>query len=157
MSYEFKTDVDSEVLIHGYDAWEPRTLQKLRQDVSFVIYDAEIKSFSAFLIIQDPNPFTTMMMGDAFHGLEIKAFWITQTFKGEFNEELLPIHLSFEFIPVKRNHVATFISCYQELTLHKNGKTETHLFPIQLRSHWRKTKRWEDASKKIRQIVKRFG
>ena len=41
LGYEFRTDVDSEVLIHGYDAWGPELLKKLRGMFAFVIYDKE--------------------------------------------------------------------------------------------------------------------
>ena len=39
LGYEFQTDVDSEVLIHGYDAWGPKLLDRLRGMYAFVIYD----------------------------------------------------------------------------------------------------------------------
>ena len=41
LGYEFKTEVDSEVLIHGYDAWQEGLLDRIRGMYAFVIYDSE--------------------------------------------------------------------------------------------------------------------
>lgn len=79
LGYEFKTEVDSEVLIHGYDAWGPDLLQKLRGMFAFVIYDVEKKEvFGARdhfgikpLYYYDDNK--TFMWGS-----EIKALWTIQ-------------------------------------------------------------------------------
>lgn len=39
LGYNFRTEVDSEVLIHGYDAWGPELLQKTRGMYAFAIYN----------------------------------------------------------------------------------------------------------------------
>lgn len=39
LGYHFRTDVDSEVLIHGYDAWGEGLLDRIRGMYAFIIYD----------------------------------------------------------------------------------------------------------------------
>lgn len=156
LGYEFKTDVDSEVLIHGYDAWGPELLQKLRGMFAFVIYDAEKQEVFGARDHFGIKPLYYYDDGDAFlWASEIKAFLDHPNFKKEFNEELLPIHLSFEFIPSKET---MFRNVYKLLPgtyfLHKNGKTETHTYFKFNYDHIDENQTVEDDAKKIRQIVK---
>jgi asparagine synthase (glutamine-hydrolysing) len=155
LGYEFKTEVDSEVLIHGYDAWGPDLLQKLRGMFAFVIYDVEKKEvFGARdhfgikpLYYYDDNK--TFMWGS-----EIKAFMDHPDFVKELNEELLPVHLSFEFIPSKET---MFKNVFKVLPgtyfLHKNGKTETHRYFKFNYNHIDNTQTIEEDAKKIRNVV----
>ncbi len=156
LGYEFKTDVDSEVLIHGYDAWGPELLQKLRGMFAFVIYDAEKQEVFGARDHFGIKPLYYYDDGAAFlWASEIKAFLDHPNFKKEFNEELLPIHLSFEFIPSKET---MFRNVYKLLPgtyfLHKNGKTETHTYFKFNYDHIDESQTVEDDAKKIRQIVK---
>ena len=130
LGYEFKTDVDSEVLIHGYDAWGPKLLDRLRGMYAFVIYDKVKNEVFGARDHFGIKPLYYYDDGDTFlWGSEIKAFLEHPNFKKEFNEELLPIHLSFEFIPSRDT---MFKHVYKVLPgqyfLHRNGKTETHRY-----------------------------
>ncbi|MCZ3394381.1 asparagine synthetase B, partial [Enterococcus faecium] len=99
---EFRTDVDSEVLIHGYDAWGPELLKKLRGMFAFVIYDKEKQEVFGARDHFGIKPLYYYDDDKTFlWGSEIKSFLEHPNFVKEFNEELLPIHLSFEFIPSK--------------------------------------------------------
>ncbi|MCF6515175.1 asparagine synthase (glutamine-hydrolyzing) [Lactobacillus sp. S2-2] len=100
LGFKFETDVDSEVLIRGYEAWGPGILDKLRGMFSFVIYDKNKKQVFGARDHFGIKPLYYYDDGDAFMwASEIKAFLDHPNFKKEFNVDLLPIHLSFEFIP----------------------------------------------------------
>ncbi|WP_353989145.1 asparagine synthase (glutamine-hydrolyzing) [Pediococcus argentinicus] len=155
LGYEFKTDVDSEVLIHGYDAWGPKLLEKLRGMFAFVIYDTEKKEVFGARDHFGIKPLYYYDDDKTFlWGSEIKAFLEHPNFVKEFNEELLPVHLSFEFIPSKET---MFRNVYKLLPgtyfLHKDGKTETHTYYKFNYDHIDENQTIEEDAKKIRTIV----
>lgn len=130
LGYVFKTDVDSEVLIHGYDAWGPDILQKLRGMYAFTIYDTVTQTLFAARDHFGIKPLYYYDDGTSFlWASEIKAFLDHPKFHKEFNETLLPIHLSFEFIPSKDT---LFKNVYKLLPgqylIHQNGHTEIHQY-----------------------------
>lgn len=99
-NHQFKTNCDTEVLIHGYEEWGVDILKKLRGMFSFAIWDkVEEKLFCArdhFGI----KPFYYYKTEDNFiFGSEIKSFLEHPNFKKELNEKLLPAYLSFSFTP----------------------------------------------------------
>ena len=100
LGYEFKTEVDSEVLIHGYDAWQEGLLDRIRGMYAFVIYDSETGEVFGARDHFGIKPLYYFKNEDTFMwGSEIKAFLDHPSFEKELNIELLPIHLSFEYIP----------------------------------------------------------
>ncbi|PJE48766.1 asparagine synthase (glutamine-hydrolyzing) [Pediococcus damnosus] len=156
LGYKFQTDVDSEVLIHGYDAWGPELLQKLRGMYAFVIYDTKTKEAFGARDHFGIKPLYYYDDGISFlWGSEIKAFLDHPKFIKEFNERLLPIHLSFEFIPSKET---MFKNVYKVLPgtyfIHKNGKTETHTYYKFNYDHIDNSQTIEEDANKIRGIVK---
>ncbi|AMV70021.1 Asparagine synthetase [Pediococcus damnosus] len=156
LGYKFQTDVDSEVLIHGYDAWGPELLQKLRGMYAFVIYDTKTKEVFGARDHFGIKPLYYYDDGISFlWGSEIKAFLDHPKFIKEFNERLLPIHLSFEFIPSKET---MFKNVYKVLPgtyfIHKNGKTETHTYYKFNYDHIDNSQTIEEDANKIRGIVK---
>ncbi|AMV62325.1 asparagine synthase (glutamine-hydrolyzing) [Pediococcus damnosus] len=156
LGYKFQTDVDSEVLIHGYDAWGPELLQKLRGMYAFVIYDTKTKEVFGAHDHFGIKPLYYYDDGISFlWGSEIKAFLDHPKFIKEFNERLLPIHLSFEFIPSKET---MFKNVYKVLPgtyfIHKNGKTETHTYYKFNYDHIDNSQTIEEDANKIRGIVK---
>lgn len=96
----FKTDSDSETLLHGYEQWKEHLVEHLRGMYSFVIYDIENKSLYAARDIFGIKPFYYTEMEDSFiFGSEIKAFLEHPKFKKELNEEALGHYLSFQYSP----------------------------------------------------------
>ncbi len=130
LGYQFDTNVDSEVLLHGYDAWGPELLQKLRGMFAFVIYDQKNNEIFGARDHFGIKPLYYYDDGSTFMwGSEIKAFLDNPNFVKEFNEKLLPIHLSFEFIPSKET---MFKNVYKLVPgyyfIHKNGQTDLHRY-----------------------------
>ncbi|AQP53939.1 asparagine synthase (glutamine-hydrolyzing) [Vagococcus penaei] len=124
LGYVFKTDVDSEVLIHGYDAWGEKLLDRIRGMYAFVIYDSEKKEVFGARDHFGIKPLYYYKDQETFlWGSEIKAFLDHPKFIKELNEELLPVHLSFEFIP---NDETMFKNVFKlnpgHYFLYKNGK-----------------------------------
>lgn len=100
LGYSFKTDVDSEVIIRGYEAWGAGILKKLRGMFAFAIYDQ--KKHQVFLARDHfgIKPLYYYHYQDTFlYASEIKAFLGHPNFKKEFNEKLLPVQMSYQFIP----------------------------------------------------------
>lgn len=125
LGYQFKTDVDSEVLIHGYDQWGPELLQKLRGMYAFVIYDRKTQEVFGARDHFGIKPLYYYDDKKTFlWASEAKAFLEHPNFVKEFNEKLLPVHLSFEFIPSKET---MFKNVYKLLPghyfIHKDGQT----------------------------------
>lgn len=101
LGYSFETDVDSEVLIRGYEAWGgQKLLKKLRGMYAFVIYDEDKHEIFGARDHFGIKPLYYYDDGNSFmYASEIKAFLSNPAFKKELNIDLLPVHLSFEFIP----------------------------------------------------------
>lgn len=155
LGYEFQTEVDSEVLIHGYDAWGPDLLQKLRGMYAFVIYDKATKEVFGARDHFGIKPLYYYDDGDTFlWASEIKGFLEHPKFVKEFNESLLPVHLSFEFIPSKETMFKNVFKLLPgQYFLHKDGQTETHTYYKFNYDHIDNSQTIEEDAKKIRGIV----
>ena len=96
----FKTDSDTEVLIHGYEEYGPGILDRLRGMFAFVIYDKNKRQLFGVRDFFGIKPFYYASMGDTFmFASEIKAFLDHPDFKKELNEERLPDYLTFNCLP----------------------------------------------------------
>jgi len=94
----FSTESDTEVLLHGYEEYKEKILDKLRGMFAFIIYD--IKNNSLFgardfygikplYYYQDKNNF--------MFGSEIKSFLGHPGFKKELNRDMLKQYLTFQY------------------------------------------------------------
>lgn len=96
----FKTNCDTEVLVHGYEEYGRELLNKLRGMFAFVIWDSkEKKLFGARDIFGIKPFFYYLNEGNFLFASEIKGFLSNPLFKKEFNEARLPDYLCFEYIP----------------------------------------------------------
>ena len=100
-NHTFKTNSDTEILIHGYEEWGVELLQKLRGMFAIAIYDKKKKElflardhFGIKPLYYYNNNNNTMLFSS-----EIKAFLDHPDFKKELNEEMLGAYLTFSFIP----------------------------------------------------------
>ena len=98
--HTFKTETDSEVLLHGYEEWGKDLLMRLRGMFAFVIWDKrERKLFGARDIFGIKPFFYYLNEGNFLFGSEIKSFLSNPLFKKELNIDRLPEYLCFEYIP----------------------------------------------------------
>lgn len=98
--HQFKTKTDSEVLVHGYEEYGVKLLEKLRGMFSFVIWDNRNKKLFAARDIFGIKPFYyTQNTTDAslIFGSEIKSFLKHPAFRKEMNKEALRPYLTFQY------------------------------------------------------------
>lgn len=124
-NHKFKTNSDTEVLIHGYEEWGVLLLPKLRGMFAFAIWDKEKEML---FCARDPfgiKPFYFYQKENIFlFASEIKALFEHPCFEKKLNEKLLPAYLSFSFTPTTE----TFFEGVNRLDaghylIYQNGKT----------------------------------
>lgn len=96
--HKFSTKTDTETILHGFEEYGERIVDKLRGMFTFVIWDINKKElFGA----RDPfgiKPFYYANMEDTFmFGSEIKSFLDHPAFKKELNKEALKPYLTFQY------------------------------------------------------------
>lgn len=99
----FKTNTDTEVLVHGYEEWGHDLLSRLRGMFAFCLYDRLQKKL---FIARDHfgiKPLYYYQNDKVFlFGSEIKSFLVHPEFKKELNKEMLGAYLTFSFTPGNR-------------------------------------------------------
>lgn len=94
----FKTDADTEVLVHGYEEYGKDLLQKLRGMYAFAIWNRVDKELMIARDIFGIKPmFYTQTDNDFVFASEIKAIMKFPNVKKEFNELALESYLSFQY------------------------------------------------------------
>ena len=98
----FKTQTDSEVLLHGYEEWGAKLLDRLRGMFAFVIWDSVEKKLFGARDIFGIKPFYYYQRGtDFFFGSEIKSFLSHPDFIKELDESKLSDWLCYEYLPMR--------------------------------------------------------
>ena len=98
----FKTRTDSEVLLHGYEEWGAKLLDRLRGMFAFVVWDSAAKKLFGARDIFGIKPFYYYQRGtDFFFGSEIKSFLSHPDFVKELDESKLPDWLCYEYLPMR--------------------------------------------------------
>ncbi len=94
----FKTDADTEVLVHGYEEYGTELLQKLRGMYAFAVWNRDKKEMLIARDIFGIKPmFYTRTEHDFVFGSEIKAILKFPNVKKELNELALESYLSFQY------------------------------------------------------------
>ena len=98
--HTFKTNTDSEVLIHGYEQYGTDLLNKLRGMFSFVIWDRNKQLLFGARDYFGIKPMYYATFGNTFmFGSEIKSFLEHPLFKKELNTDALENYLTFQYSP----------------------------------------------------------
>ena len=98
----FKTNTDSEVLLHGFEQYGEALVSKLRGMFSFVIYNRLDGSLFGARDMFGIKPFYYTKSGVSFiYGSEIKAFLCHPQFEKVLNEDALSHYLSFQYSPTE--------------------------------------------------------
>ncbi len=98
--HKFKTNTDSETLVHGYEEYGKDMLLRLRGMFAFVIWDKKENKLFGARDIFGIKPFFYYKNGETFmFASEIKAFLGNPRFEKELNRERIPEYLCFEYIP----------------------------------------------------------
>ncbi len=94
----FKTNSDTEVLVHGYEEYKEELFNKLRGMFGFVIYDIKNKELIGVRDYFGIKPFYYYDDGKTFiFGSEIKSFLEHPNFVKEVNKQALKPYLSFQY------------------------------------------------------------
>ncbi len=123
----FTTNTDSEVLLHGYEQYGEKFLDKLRGMFAFVIWDKNTQELFGARDFFGIKPFYYALMGETFiFGSEIKSFLVHPAFEKELNTTALENYLTFQYSPTNETF---FKNVYKLPPAHcfkyKNGKLET--------------------------------
>ncbi|MBQ9011333.1 MAG: asparagine synthase (glutamine-hydrolyzing), partial [Bacilli bacterium] len=95
--HEFKTNSDTEVLLHGYAEYKEKVLDKLRGMFAFVIWDKESKTLFGARDHFGQKPFYYSTMNNTFmFGSEIKSFLYHPDFIKKVNKDSLKPYLTFQ-------------------------------------------------------------
>ena len=145
----FKTKTDSEVILHGYEEYGKKVLDRLRGMFAFIIWNKQTKELFGARDIFGIKPFYYYKKdGEFLFGSEIKSFLSPPKFEKELDEAMIPLYLSYEYIPDERT---IFKNVYKLPGAHcftyKDGKLEVERY-YHIRYNIEEDKSleyWEDA------------
>lgn len=93
----FKTNTDTEVILHGYEEYKEKILDKLRGMFAFVIWDKKNKTLFGARDHFGQKPFYYANMNDTFmYSSEIKSLLKHPDFQKEINKDALKPYLTFQ-------------------------------------------------------------
>ena len=96
--HKFRTNTDTEVILHGYEEYKEDVLQMLRGMFAFVIYDIENKELFGARDFYGIKPFYYYQKGKTFmYSSEIKSFLANPNFEKELNISMLENYLTFQY------------------------------------------------------------
>lgn len=96
--HKFKTDSDTETIIHGYEEYGEEIVNKLRGMFAFVIWNKNKKELFAARDYFGIKPFYYYKENDTFiFSSEIKSFLKHPHFKKELNKKSLKSYLTFQY------------------------------------------------------------
>ncbi len=96
--HKFKTETDTEVILHGYEEYQEELFNKLRGMFAFVIYDKETEELIGARDHFGIKPFYYYQNKKTFmFASEIKAFLEHPEFKKEVNTDALKMYLIFQY------------------------------------------------------------
>ena len=96
--HKFKTESDTEVILHGYEEYHEKILDKLRGMFAFVIYNVNDKTLFGARDFYGIKPLYYYKNDNEFmFGSEIKSFLGHPGFKKELNRDMLKQYLTFQY------------------------------------------------------------
>ncbi len=98
--HTFKSNADSEVILHGFEQWGEGLLSRLRGMFAFVIFNRLDGTIFGARDMFGIKPFYYTKTENSFiFGSEIKAFLHHPEFEKRLNEQALAHYLSFQYSP----------------------------------------------------------
>ncbi len=96
--HKFKTNTDTEVILHGYEEYQEKLFSMLRGMFSFVIYDVNSNEIVGCRDYFGIKPFYYYKTNQEFmFGSEIKGLLRNPNFKKEVNDKALKMYLIFQY------------------------------------------------------------
>ena len=96
--HKFSNNSDTEVIIHGYEEYKEKIVNKLRGMFAFVIWDKKNNELFGARDYFGIKPFYYYNDNNTFiYGSEIKSFIPNPNFKKELNKDALKTYLTFQY------------------------------------------------------------
>lgn len=149
----FSTETDSEVLLHGFEQWGEKLLDRLRGMFGFAIYNKMDKSLFIARDFFGIKPMHYTQVGDSFvYASEIKSILQFPGFEKKFNYRALDNYLSFQYVaPPETFFEGVYCLLPGHYLWYKDGKvTTTRYFEPQFHPDESMTE--EEAIDKIEQV-----
>ena len=151
----FASNTDSETLVHGFEEWGEKLVDRLRGMYAFVIWDIKKKKLFAARDIFGIKPLYFAQMNQTLlFGSEIKSFLEHPKFDKIFNEDALGNYLSFQFVPSDETFFKG-VFCLQpgHYFTYENGEMEiTRYFEPEFTGD--STKSFEEVVDEIEKVMK---
>ena len=151
----FASNTDSETLVHGFEEWGEKLVDRLRGMYAFAIWDIKKKKLFAARDIFGIKPLYFAQMNQTLlFGSEIKSFLEHPKFDKIFNEDALGNYLSFQFVPSDETFFKG-VFCLQpgHYFTYENGKMEiTRYFEPEFTGD--STKSFEEVVDEIEKVMK---
>jgi len=151
--HKFKTNGDTEVILHGYEEYGVELFPKLRGMFAFIIYDKKSKEVVGVRDYFGIKPLYYYKDKDNFmFGSEIKSFIPNPKFKKEVNTNNLKMYLIFQY---SIGEETFFKNVYKLMPgsyfKYKNGKLEINkYFEV---SYDRKDIGYEELKKEMEEVI----
>lgn len=130
MGYEFYTQTDSETILHGYEAWGEKVLDRLRGMFGFAIYDSKDNSLFIARDFFGIKPMHYAQVGDHLvYGSEIKSLLEFPLYEKKFNARTLDNYLSFQYaLPPETFFEGIYCLLPGHFLRYKDGKITTQRY-----------------------------
>ena len=127
LGYEFYTETDSEVILHGFEEWGEKVLDRLRGMFGFAIYNKKDDSLFIARDFFGIKPVHYAQVGEHFvYGSEIKSIIEFPKYKKKFNRKTLDNYLSFQYaLPPETFFEGIYCLLPGHYLWYKNGKVTT--------------------------------
>lgn len=124
--HEFRTDTDSEVLIHGFEEWHENLLDKIRGMFAFAIFNTLDNSLFMARDFFGIKPLHyTLVDNHLVYGSEIKSILQFPKFEKKFNKKALDKYLSFQYsVPPETFFEGVYCLLPGHYLWYKDGKLE---------------------------------
>ncbi|MCW5960782.1 MAG: asparagine synthase (glutamine-hydrolyzing) [Pyrinomonadaceae bacterium] len=101
LGYKFKTNSDTETIIHAYDEFDVKCLEKLRGMFAFAIWDAREESLfiARDRVGKKPLFFSKTASGDFLFGSELKSLLLHPGVSRKIDLAALDAYLTFGYVP----------------------------------------------------------
>lgn len=149
----FSTETDSEVLLHGFEQWGEKLLDRLRGMFGFAIYNKKDKSLFIARDFFGIKPMHYTQVGDSFvYASEIKSILQFPGFEKKFNYSALDNYLSFQYVvPPETFFEGVYCLLPGHYLWYKDGKVTTTRY-FEPRFHPDESMTEEEAIDKIEQV-----
>ncbi len=125
--HSFRTDSDSEVLVHGFEEWQEDLLPRLRGMFGFAIYNTVDNSIFIARDFFGIKPMHYCQIGEDFvYASEIKSILEHPNFVKRFNRKALDTYLSFQYaVPPETFFEGVYCLMPGHYLWYKDGEVET--------------------------------